>query len=104
LHMKKDSNQETGSGKLCQREFTGVSNGSEEAIEGFKEFQKNTFYSALLLPFWPFEYKAKNKMERVVQKVLFDSLKKSNEVMKFVIGVLPHIPKAVEFAHRISQI
>jgi hypothetical protein len=66
LHLRRDSNEETGTGKLCEREFPGVINGSEEVIEAFKEFQKNTFYSALLLPFWPFEYKAKNKMERVV--------------------------------------
>lgn len=43
-------------------------------------------------------------MERVVQKVLYDSLKKSNEVTKFVTGVLPHVPKTIEFANRLSQV
>lgn len=61
----------------------------------------NSFYAALLLPFYPFEYKAKNKMEKVVFKVLQDSLKKSNEVVKYVMGVLPYVKRAIEFADKI---
>jgi hypothetical protein len=43
---------------------------NEEKVEAFKDFQRNAFYSALLLPFYPFEYKAKNKIERVIMKIL----------------------------------
>lgn len=59
-------------------------NDDGKTFEQFKEFQKNTFYSALLLPFYQYEYKAKNKPDKVINKVISDSLKKSNEVMKFV--------------------
>ena len=102
LHIRDAANVETGDASIYGRHFTGVqaniANTNEEAIEGFKEFQKNCFYSALLLPFYPFEYKSKNKMERVVMKVLQDSLKKSNEVVKFVMGALPYVQKAMVFA------
>jgi tRNA nucleotidyltransferase (CCA-adding enzyme) len=102
LHIRDAANVETGDSSIYGRHFTGVqpniANSNEESIEGFKEFQKNCYYSALLLPFYPFEYKSKNKMERVVMKVLQDSIKKSNEVVKFVMGVLPHVQKAMVFA------
>ena len=55
----------------------------------------------MLLPFYPFEYKAKNKVEKVVFKVLQDSLKKSNEVVKYVMSVLPYVSRAIEFANKV---
>ena len=95
MHIRDAASPETGDSTIYGRTFSGVQgnagNNNEENVEAFKEFQKNCFYSALLLPFYPYEYKNKNKMERVVLKVLSDSLKKSNEVVKFVMGVLPHI-------------
>ena len=42
----------------------------------------------MTLPFWPFTYMAKNKEEKVVMKILQDSLKKSNDCVKFVTEVL----------------
>lgn len=95
MHLREAADPETGDVNIFGRHFTGVqaniADTNEEAVENFKEFQKNCFYSALLLPFFPFEYKNKSKMEKVVLKVLQDSLKKSNEVVKFVMSVLPHV-------------
>ena len=58
----------------------------------------------MLLPFYPFDYKAKNKVEKVVLKVLTDSLKKSNEVIKFVMSSLPYVEKAIQLSRRIIQV
>jgi hypothetical protein len=63
---------------------------------------KNTFYSALLLPFAPYEFKNKNKNEKVVVRVLQESLKKSNEVLNFVTGTIPFVLKTTELATKFS--
>ena len=72
-------------------------NGDAKKSKEFKEFQKDSFLSSLLFPFFPFEFKNKNKTEKVVQKILIESLKKSNDVAKFVMGTIPFVQKAIEF-------
>ena len=53
----------------------------------------------LMLPFYPYEYQLKSKKnDKVVNKVLTDSLKKSGEVVKFVMGSLPHVEDAILYA------
>lgn len=92
LQIYSQTNQDTGVGNLCHREYPGSSLSSDDATrDAFKEFIKNTFYSALMLPFISYEYKNKNKTEKVVVKVLQESLKKSNEVLKFVTGTAPFV-------------
>lgn len=89
---------------MCGREYPGSSLSADEAtLAAFKEYMKNTFYSSLLLPFIPYEYKNKNKTEKVIVRVLQESLKKSNEVLKFVTGTIPHVLKATEFATRFAS-
>lgn len=71
LQIYSQNNKDTGVGSLCNREYPGSGLSSEDATQAaFKEFIKNTFYSALLLPFIPYEYKNKNKTEKVIVKVL----------------------------------
>ena len=104
LQINAHTNEETGSAVLCGREYPGASLSSDEAAHAaFKEFMKNAFYSALLFPFTPFEYKNKSKTEKVFAKVLQESLKKSNEVLKFVTGTIPFVLKAIEFASRFAS-
>lgn len=43
-------------------------------------------------------------MERVVNKVISDSLKKSNESSKFIMSTLPYVAKAVLYADKFSQL
>lgn len=64
----------------------------------FKEFQKDTFFSVLMHPFHTFDYKAKNKMEKVYTRIILESLKKSNDVLKFVNQTIPFVNKAIHFA------
>jgi hypothetical protein len=54
------------------------------------------------LPFAPYEFKNKNKNEKVIVRVLQESLKKSNEVMNFVTGTIPFVHKATELASKFS--
>ena len=54
------------------------------------------------MPFIPFEFKNKNKNEKVVVRVLQESLKKSNEVLNFVMGTIPFVQKTTEFATKFS--
>ena len=58
----------------------------------------------MLLPFFNYEYKAKNKKEKVALKVLQDSLKKSNEVTKYVMSVLPYIESTIAIANELSGV
>ena len=37
-------------------------------------------------------------------KVLQDSLKKSNEVVKYVMSVLPYVSRAIEFANKVQDL
>ena len=69
--------------------------------ESFKDFQRNTFYSALTLPFNNFTYTNKGKQEKVVFKVLTDSLKKSNDVVKFVSSVLQYVDQAIALSDKV---
>ena len=85
LHIRNNVETKSGCSFFCGRQYAGVGPISDEA---FKEFQRNTFYSAMTLPFLPYTFPLKGKAEKVVFKVLTDSLKKSNEVVKFVLGVL----------------
>jgi hypothetical protein len=55
-----------------------------------------------LLPFIPYEYKAKNKPEKVVLKVLQESLMKSNKVVTFIMGVLPYVDQCINFANQLA--
>ncbi len=104
LQIYSQTDKDTGVGNLCQREFpgSGLSSSDEATQAAFKEFIKNTFYSALMLPFNAYEYKNKNKTEKVIVKVLQESLKKSNEVLKFVTGTIPFVQKATEFANKFA--
>jgi hypothetical protein len=54
------------------------------------------------LPFTPFEFKNKNKNEKVIVRVLQESLKKSNEVLNFVTGTIPFVQKAIALASNFS--
>jgi hypothetical protein len=54
------------------------------------------------LPFTPFEFKNKNKNEKVIVRVLQESLKKSNEVLNFVTGTIPFVQKATALATKFS--
>ena len=56
----------------------------------------------MTLPFWPFTYMAKNKEEKVVMKILQDSLKKSNDCVKFVTEVLKCVEGAILLAAKVS--
>lgn len=71
--------------------------------EAFRDFQKNCFYAALLLPFQEYEYPEKKKLEKVIVKVITDSLKKSNEVLKFVNTSVFLVNKAIEYANRLQD-
>lgn len=102
LHIRNNVS-ENGSSLFGERLYQHVAPSSQE-YESFKDFQRNTFYSALLQPIYPFEYKAKNKQEKVILKVLSDSLKKSNEVVKFVTGVLPYVTQSIELASIITSL
>ena len=91
LHIRANANQDSGNSTILERVIQGAS-ATSGIHEAFKELQRNTFYSTLLFPFFPFQYPVKNgKTERVVLKVLQDSLKKSNEVVKVVMGILPYV-------------
>lgn len=49
------------------RSFSGVDNQADnDSQEAFQDFQRSSIFAALLLPFFPFDYKAKNKVEKVV--------------------------------------
>lgn len=89
---------------FCNREY-GLGPDAK-TLEQFKEFQKNCFYSALLLPFYPYEYpiKTKSKQEKVIMKVMAESLKKSNDVVKLVMGTVPYVDKTVEMADRLKNL
>lgn len=81
--------------------FAGYEYTFDTNSDTFKEFQKNTFYSALLYPFYPYDYPTKKgKSDKVINAVMYDSLKKSIEFMKFVQQTLPHIDKAIELAEK----
>jgi hypothetical protein len=70
--------------------------------KAFKEFQKDCFYTSLLFPFHQYEYKPKKggKVQgiKIINKVTSDSLKKSNEVLKFVTETVPFIDQAISYA------
>jgi hypothetical protein len=53
-----------------------------------------------MLPFGPYEYEIpkKKKNEKVIFKVMMDSLKKSNEIVNFVTQSVPHIDYAIKIA------
>ena len=56
----------------------------------------NVFYSALLMPFYPYKYTGKkDKKEKVIMKVMHDSLKKSHEEIRFVMTTLSHVRKMI---------
>jgi hypothetical protein len=42
-------------------------------------------------------------MEKVVLKVLQESLKKSNEAVKWIMQTIPHVHKAVDFASKLAS-
>jgi hypothetical protein len=54
------------------------------------------------MPFTPYEFKNKNKNEKVIVRVLQESLKKSNEVLNFVTGTTPFVKKAIELASKFT--
>ena len=72
-----------------------------KTAEAFSDYQMKCFYSALLIPFQEFEFLEKKKVEKVIVKVIYDSLKKSNEVLKFVTGTVGFVEKAIEYAQKV---
>ena len=68
--------------------------------EEIKEFQKYTFYSGILVPFKDYDYsikKGKNvKTEKMINYVMFESLKQPNKGKAFANTWLEYLDKAIE--------
>lgn len=80
----KQQEGESGSRAFCGRDFfPGTS-------EQFKEAQMRCFYTALTLPFYKYQVPQgkKKTTQSVVQYILNNSLKRSNEVQKFVLETI----------------
>ncbi|TNV82489.1 hypothetical protein FGO68_gene295 [Halteria grandinella] len=107
LKIRSNADPLTGESAFAFRHFHGVGETveNEKAVDEFKNFQCNTFYSSLLLPFHPFEYKKDNgKKFQVVEYILTESLKKPANSIKYVLGVHPYVEKAIQFAQQLSQL
>ena len=80
----KQQEGESGSRTFCGRDFfPGTS-------EQLKEAQMRCFYTALTLPFYKYQVPQgkKKTTQSVVQYILNNSLKRSNEVQKFVLETI----------------
>jgi len=64
------------------------------------EFQRNTIYAALLIPFKDFEYELKNKKkEKVFSLIVSQSFKRPNESLKIITSCLNGLDKALQLAN-----
>lgn len=61
-----------------------------------------TLYTALLQPFYQYEVTVGKKKQSVVQYVLMTSLKRSNEIMKFVLETCQHLSNCIHLLDQVN--
>jgi hypothetical protein len=66
-----------------------------------RDLQMRVFYTALLQPFFKFEVMVGKKKQSVVQYVLMNSLKRSNEVMKFVLDTCQNLENCLNLLDKV---
>ena len=81
-----------------------VSHGGLKVADNLSEIQSlqmRIFYTALLQPFYKFEVMLGKKKQSVVQYVLMTSLKRSNEVMKFVLDTCQNLGNCLQLLKQV---
>ncbi|CAI2364267.1 unnamed protein product [Moneuplotes crassus] len=93
-------------GKLFKEIKANTSFMGIEWLQGdqLKEFQRNLFYSAILVPFRSYEYSIKKgkklKQEKVHSYVMYESLKQPNKSKNFAAGCLDNLDRLIELANQ----